>query len=61
MWTATACTELGRHHGAGRQQQTEVLDGPYAESKEQLAGYYMIDVPDPIPPCPGRHAARRQS
>jgi|SRR5450631_2191358 hypothetical protein len=26
--------------------KTEVLDGPYAESKEQLAGYYMIDVPD---------------
>jgi hypothetical protein len=26
--------------------KTEVLDGPYAETKEQLAGYYMIDVPD---------------
>ncbi len=24
----------------------QVLDGPYAESKEQLAGYYMIDVAD---------------
>ncbi|HKO18115.1 MAG TPA: YciI family protein [Acidobacteriaceae bacterium] len=24
----------------------QVLDGPYAESKEQLAGYYLIDVPD---------------
>jgi hypothetical protein len=24
----------------------EVLDGPYADSKEQLGGYYMIDVPD---------------
>jgi hypothetical protein len=23
-----------------------VLNGPYAETKEQLAGYYMIDVPD---------------
>ena len=23
-----------------------VLDGPYAETKEQLGGYYMIDVPD---------------
>jgi hypothetical protein len=21
-----------------------VLDGPYAETKEQLAGYYLIDV-----------------
>jgi hypothetical protein len=27
----------------GKQQ---VLDGPYAETKEQLGGYYMIDVPD---------------
>lgn len=25
---------------------TEVLDGPYAETKEQFGGYYMIDVPD---------------
>jgi hypothetical protein len=25
---------------------TKVLDGPYAETKEQLGGYYMIDVPD---------------
>ncbi|WP_246702610.1 YciI family protein [Starkeya sp. ORNL1] len=23
-----------------------VLDGPYADTKEQLAGYFMIDVPD---------------
>jgi hypothetical protein len=23
-----------------------VLNGPFAETKEQLAGYYMIDVPD---------------
>jgi len=26
--------------------KTQVLDGPYAESKEQLGGYYLIDVPD---------------
>jgi hypothetical protein len=26
--------------------KTNVLDGPYAESKEQLGGYYIIDVPD---------------
>jgi len=24
----------------------QVLNGPYVESKEQLAGYYLIDVPD---------------
>lgn len=26
--------------------ESKVLDGPYAETKEQLAGYYLIDVPD---------------
>lgn len=26
--------------------KAQVLDGPFAESKEQLAGYYLIDVPD---------------
>lgn len=26
--------------------KTQVLDGPYAETKEQIAGYYLIDVPD---------------
>jgi hypothetical protein len=25
---------------------TEVSDGPYAETKEQLGGYYLIDVPN---------------
>jgi hypothetical protein len=27
----------------GKQQ---VLDGPFVDSKEQLGGYYLIDVPD---------------
>ena len=26
--------------------KTQVLDGPYIDSKEQLGGFYMIDVPD---------------
>src|SRR6266404_1881963 len=26
--------------------KTQVLDGPYVESKEQIGGYYLIDVPD---------------
>jgi hypothetical protein len=26
--------------------KTKVLDGPYAETKEQLGGYYLIEVPD---------------
>ena len=29
-----------------RDGKTEVLDGPYAEAKEQLGGYYLIDTPD---------------
>ncbi|HKT20024.1 MAG TPA: YciI family protein [Stellaceae bacterium] len=26
--------------------KSQVLNGPYAETKEQLAGYYLIDAPD---------------
>ena len=26
--------------------KTEVLNGPYAETREQLGGFYLIDVPD---------------
>jgi hypothetical protein len=26
--------------------KTNVLNGPYAETKEQLGGYYLIDAPD---------------
>jgi hypothetical protein len=26
--------------------KTNVLNGPYAETKEHLGGYYLIDVPD---------------
>jgi len=26
--------------------KSQVLDGPYAESKEQLGGYYLIEVAD---------------
>ena len=26
--------------------KAKVLNGPYAESKEQLGGYYLIDAPD---------------
>jgi hypothetical protein len=26
--------------------KTQVLNGPYAETKEQLGGYYMIEAPD---------------
>jgi hypothetical protein len=26
--------------------KTQVLNGPYADTREQLGGYYLIDVPD---------------
>src|SRR6185437_16950470 len=29
-----------------RDGRTQVLDGPYAEAKEQLAGYYLIEARD---------------
>jgi hypothetical protein len=29
-----------------RDGRRDVQDGPYAEAKEQLGGYYVIDVPD---------------
>jgi len=37
-WTATTVRV-----GDGR---TQLLDGPYAEAKEQLGGFHIIDVPD---------------
>lgn len=27
-------------------EKTEILDGPYADTKEQLAGYFMIEADD---------------
>lgn len=29
-----------------RGNQRKVLDGPFADTKEQLGGYFIIDVPD---------------
>ncbi|KQZ12722.1 hypothetical protein ASD44_00595 [Mesorhizobium sp. Root554] len=29
-----------------RDDKTEVLDGPFADTKEQLGGYYIIEVAD---------------
>lgn len=29
-----------------RDGETHVIDGPYAEAKEQLAGFHIVDVPD---------------
>ena len=54
-----ALTKAGVLKGANRLQpsssattvrmtngKTQVLDGPYVDSKEQLGGYYLIDVKD---------------
>ncbi len=55
-----AIEKAGIHYQAGERLQpssaattvrvkdgkTCVLDGPYADTKEQFAGYFMIDVPD---------------
>jgi hypothetical protein len=29
-----------------RDGKTEVLNGPYADTREQMGGYFMVDVPD---------------
>ena len=36
-----AATTVRIAHG-----KTQVLNGPYAETKEQLGGYYLIEAPD---------------
>jgi hypothetical protein len=54
-----ALTKAGVFAGANRLQgsstattvrvangKSQVLDGPFVDSKEQLGGYYVIDVPD---------------
>ena len=38
---AGTATTLRTTHG-----KVQVLDGPFIDSKEQLGGYYLIDVPD---------------
>lgn len=38
---SSAATTVRMENGA-----TQVLDGPYLESKEQLGGYFFIDVAD---------------
>ena len=55
----TAMKEAGAYGGGQRLQpsstattvrvqngKTQVLNGPYAEVKEQLGGYYLIEAPD---------------
>jgi hypothetical protein len=59
MAYSEALSKAGALRGSNRLQPTttattvrltdgkpQVLDGPYVESKEQLGGYFLIDVPD---------------
>ena len=39
--SSTATTLRG-----GRGREWSITDGPYAESKEQLGGFYLLDCPD---------------
>ena len=39
LQAASAATSVRLRDG-----KTEVIDGPYADTKEQLAGYFLIDV-----------------
>ena len=69
-----ALTEAGAMVGSNRLRESAsatrvqvengkstVLDGPYADSKEQLGGYYLIEAPDLdaaiawAARCPGAH------
>jgi len=38
---SSAATTVGNTNG-----KSQVLDGPYVDSKEQLGGYFLIDVAD---------------
>jgi hypothetical protein len=37
---SSAATTVRQHSG-----KTEVLDGPYADTKEQFAGYFFVEAP----------------
>jgi len=41
LHSASAATTVRTVNG-----KTQVLDGPYAETKEQLGGFHILDVPD---------------
>ena len=41
-----------------RGDQAEVQDGPYADTKEQLGGFHVIEAPISTPRSPGRSDRR---
>jgi hypothetical protein len=40
LQASSAATTVRQHDG-----KTEVLDGPYADTKEQFAGYFFVEAP----------------
>ena len=45
IWPAKRCSRLPRRHRSGRPMAKPIVtDGPFAETKEQLGGYYVLDV-----------------
>ena len=51
--TAGVCTGMGRLQASSTATtvrvsngKSQVLNGPFADSKEQLGGYFIVDVPD---------------
>ena len=51
FWAQTTGTVTGRVVDAAtpvrvKNGETLATDGPFAETREQLGGYYLIDVPD---------------
>jgi len=47
VWAGGARLKTTKHGARVRVRdgKSVVLDGPYVDAKEQLAGYYLIDVP----------------
>ena len=43
---ATSCSRRHRDHGAGGERRALTTDGPFAETKEVLGGYYLLEADD---------------
>jgi hypothetical protein len=48
--TLLAVESLASHHDAQRVQRrgghSQVIDGPFAEAKEMIGGFFLLDVPE---------------
>jgi len=45
-WRQRTSADQRRDHSAGAPGQGRHDDGPFAETKEQLAGYYLVEARD---------------